>query len=165
MLQWLGQSSCFMETVFQEVQRNTDERWSYAASDLTVFTNSTENRPSLLEFDHSQVSESQKPTLIHDALGQSSHGMGAKQGLGSGSQPLCIISAWGPEHLWSVQRQTAPISPPPALCFASGLPPSRLPAGLRSVRGVTAPVPLHSQDTRHNSTWGLSRFLGSENLG
>lgn len=78
MLQWFGQSSCFMETVFQDVQRTQMKGGDMLHLILTVFTNSTENRPSLLEFDHSQVSESQKPTLIHNALRQSSHGMGAK---------------------------------------------------------------------------------------
>lgn len=37
MLQCLRQSSCFMETIFQEVQKNTAERLSYAGSEFNSF--------------------------------------------------------------------------------------------------------------------------------
>lgn len=107
---------------------------------LIVFTYSTENHPSLLEFYHSQVSGNQKPTLTFNALRQSSHWVGAKEGLGSGFQPLSNLSACSQSNPWSVQR-TATLAPGPFSTLCCSLLPS-FQLRLRSNRGQDCPNPL-----------------------
>lgn len=108
MLQRLRQSSCFMETIFQEVQKNTAERLSYAGSEFNSFHKFDRKSPPVcwnfttVKFRETQ---SQLSYLMHGGRApmewQPSKVWEVAPNLSVTSQPA------GQSNPWSVQRMTA----------------------------------------------------------